>query len=305
MLAACTEGLLQVVSSWVSSRANFEETPSWVGGLKKIHIFTKTKAKLCHFLNYHSVYLYLYQSWHAILYSFQMYSMVVWHLYALQNDPHNNSSNLLSRYKVRGYWLYPLCCVLHPCGKTKLFKRNFLGIFTLCKPFHWPGGQCRQNVLYTECFMLSEGWADLSVFLTSLPALKCDQLLFSLSQLWGELMVTILTLHSVTVHMVSMFFWMQILFSFLENLTCEAGIWGSNGMFLIRNMALVIRTISQIPQKKHEVEFVPFYMVIWSLLANMDATQDIASQRPSWVEAVGAERSVYLMAVDSLNSSGE
>lgn len=76
-----------------------------------------------------------------------------------------------------------------------------------------------QHVLHTECFLLSEGQADLSVFLTSTPMTKCARLLFSLSQLSEELVATILTLHSVTFYMVSMFFWMQMLFIFLENLT--------------------------------------------------------------------------------------
>ena len=47
-----------------------------------------------------------------MLYSFHVYNIVVEHLYKLQSDPPNNSSTPLARYIF--YWLYSLCCTLHP-----------------------------------------------------------------------------------------------------------------------------------------------------------------------------------------------
>ena len=56
-------------------------------------------------------------SLHMILCYFQVYNIVILHLYTLQYDHHNKSSTYLPLYKViMNYWLYSLCCLLHPCG---------------------------------------------------------------------------------------------------------------------------------------------------------------------------------------------
>ena len=51
-------------------------------------------------LYYLDLFLKILICWHTILYYFQVFYVVIWHLHTLWNDHHSKSSNHLSSYKV-------------------------------------------------------------------------------------------------------------------------------------------------------------------------------------------------------------
>lgn len=73
--------------------------------------------------------------WHTILYEFQVYDIVIQHLYALQYDPHKSSSPL---YTIKCYDIIVyIPCSIHYIPMAYLFyKRNFVPLipFHLCQP---------------------------------------------------------------------------------------------------------------------------------------------------------------------------
>ena len=165
-------------------------TPIYWKGLSLLHCTSFFKLKY---------------SWRTILYQFQAYYTVIWHLHTLWNDHHDNSSKHLSPYKV----IIMLLTIFHMLYITSPWLIYFIseGLYFLI-PFSYFASPTSSLLATTHLFSVS-----VSLFLFGLVYLFCflDPLYFLCSFVKDQLPIFVwiyfCALYSVPLIYLSFLLW--------------------------------------------------------------------------------------------------